>query len=242
MKNNNLKNVRQKAGLTQEQLANAIGSSKSYISQLECGARDIDGIRQSTMSKICAILNCDPNDLYISVDFEYDEDGKLIVDGAWNVPSLREATLIDIKGSKFLLRQYPTGNFTGKDVAQKLEPWKNKNIPGFSNPVSDFVYPLMGCVPRNGFNIKLGRAITKEEFLEFCQKYGIGKDDISNVFVGQKGGFYGEKHKKTFLCVQVRLNSSFNPVKVESELKSKSIEASNVEEGIINIRVPSKDF
>ena len=83
---NNLKEVRTQVGLTQEQLADAIGTSKSYISQLENGSRNIDTIRQCTMSKLCAALSCKPEDLFVPIKFEYNEDGNLIVDSVWHDP------------------------------------------------------------------------------------------------------------------------------------------------------------
>ena len=83
---NNLKELRTQAGLTQEHLAKAMGTSKTYISQLENGIRNIDTIHQSTMSKLCAALNCSPEDLFVPIEFQYDEDGKLIIDSAWHDP------------------------------------------------------------------------------------------------------------------------------------------------------------
>ena len=55
---NNLKDLRQQAGLTQEQLAQAAGLSKNYISQLERGTRSVDKMQYDTMQRICAALNC----------------------------------------------------------------------------------------------------------------------------------------------------------------------------------------
>lgn len=55
---NNLKNLRQQAGLTQEQLADAAGLSKNYISQLERETRSVDKMQYDTMQRICAALNC----------------------------------------------------------------------------------------------------------------------------------------------------------------------------------------
>ena len=59
---NNLKELRQQMGLTQQELANLIGTQKQYISNLETGIRNLDGIRSETLQKLCSALNCTPED------------------------------------------------------------------------------------------------------------------------------------------------------------------------------------
>ena len=56
--NNNLRDLRRAAGLTQEELASAAGVSKNYISQLERGTRFVGKMKIDTMSRICAVLGC----------------------------------------------------------------------------------------------------------------------------------------------------------------------------------------
>ena len=63
MTKNNLKEIRTKIGLTQEQLADMIGTSGAYISQLETGSRNIHTIRQSTINRLCEALGCKEEDL-----------------------------------------------------------------------------------------------------------------------------------------------------------------------------------
>ena len=79
MTKNNVKKIRTAAGLTQEELATMIGSSKQYISSLERGERNINQIRADTMQRLCSALNCNSDDLIIiKSEFECDDEGKLI--------------------------------------------------------------------------------------------------------------------------------------------------------------------
>jgi len=56
----NLKAVREKAGFTQPQLAELLGVSKSFITQLEKGTKSISLRNAELIAKIC---NCKIDDL-----------------------------------------------------------------------------------------------------------------------------------------------------------------------------------
>lgn len=55
--------VRTRAGLTQAQLAERIGKRVMYISQLETGRRDINGIALETGVQIAEVCGCDVKEL-----------------------------------------------------------------------------------------------------------------------------------------------------------------------------------
>ena len=237
-KKNNVKEIRTQAGMTQEQLAESIGTSKAYISQLENGARNIDTIRQGTMTKLCAALNCRQEDLIIPTEFMYDEDGKLIVDSVWHDPHFPTGYVLLIDGEAFLL---PMGrNYNNGAAAVKvMRPLRFYSKDHHTKKIKDYEYPFIPCVPKNGFDIKLGRAITNDELDDIRKEYDITDDDISGKFDDVKGKLYG-KYAKTYTCVQVRVDAS-QAIGLESNLVSKGIEAGNIAPGRVNIRVETDD-
>lgn len=236
---NNLKEIRIQVGLTQEQLADAMGTSKTYISQLENGTRNIDTIRQSTMQKLCGALNCNPEDLIVPIEFKYDEDGKLIIDSAWHDPHFPTGYVLLIEGDAFLL---PIGrNYnSGEDAVKIMRPLKfYTKDDKHTSKVRNYEYPFIPCVPRNGFDIKLGRAITSEELSGIREEYHITDDDISGEFEDVKGAIYG-KYAKTYTCVQVRVDAA-RAIELESKLVNMGIEAGNIAPGRVNIRVETDE-
>ncbi len=60
---NNLKELRQKAGLTQAQLAEKSGVNKRMIEYYENGFKDLNKAAFETGLKIAEALECDPRDL-----------------------------------------------------------------------------------------------------------------------------------------------------------------------------------
>lgn len=232
---NNLREVRTQAGMTQEQLAESIGTSKAYISQLENGTRNIDTIRQSTMSKLCAALNCNPEDLIVPTKFQYDEDGKLIIDSAWHDPHFPTGYILLIDGTAYLLPMGRNYN-SGEDAVKIIRPLKfYTKDDKHTSKVRNYEYPFIPCVPRNGFDIKLGRAITFEELNDLREEYHITDDDISGTFEDVKGAIYG-KYAKTYTCVQVRVDNN-KAILLEGHLIKMGIEAANIAPGRVNIRV-----
>jgi len=231
---NNLKEVRIQAGMTQEQLAESIGTSKAYISQLENGARNIDTIRQSTMSKLCAALNCNPEDLIAPIEFKYDEDGKLIIDSAWHDPHFPTGYVLIINDAAYLL---PMGrNYkSGVDAVKVMHLLRFYTKGDRAEKIKAYEYPFIPCVPKSGFDIRLGRAITEEELDDIRKEYSITDDDISGKFDDVKGRIYG-KYAKTYTCVQVRVDNN-KAISLEERLLKMGIEAGNIAPGRVNIRV-----
>ena len=220
--------------MTQEQLAESIGTSKAYISQLENGARNIDTIRQSTMSKLCAALNCNPEDLIAPIEFKYDEDGKLIIDSAWHDPHFPTGYVLIINDAAYLL---PMGrNYkSGVDAVKVMHLLRFYTKGDRAEKIKAYEYPFIPCVPKSGFDIRLGRAITEEELDDIRKEYSITDDDISGKFDDVKGRIYG-KYAKTYTCVQVRVDNN-KAISLEERLLKMGIEAGNIAPGRVNIRV-----
>ena len=231
---NNLKEIRTQAGMTQEQLAEAMGTSKAYISQLENGTRNIDAIRQSTMSKLCVTLNCTPEDLIVPTEFQYDDE-KLIIDDAWHDPRFPTGYVLLVDGDAFLL---PMGrNYqNGEDAVKIMRPLKFYTKSDRAEKLRNYEYAFIPCVPKRGFDIKLGRAITDEELSKIREEYHITDDDISDRFVDTKGAVYGKNHMKTYECVQIKVPNS-KAIELERRLIDKGIEAGNIAPGRVNIRI-----
>ena len=61
--NNNLKELRQKAGMTQAQLADKSGVNLSMIQFYEQGFKDLSKAAFETGLRIAEALECDPRDL-----------------------------------------------------------------------------------------------------------------------------------------------------------------------------------
>lgn len=57
-KNENLQQLRKKAGLSQSQLAKLAGLNVQVLQQYERGARDLNGAKLATLLKICNALEC----------------------------------------------------------------------------------------------------------------------------------------------------------------------------------------
>lgn len=221
---NNLKAVRERAGLTQQQLADIIGTSVSYISQLESAKRDISRIRSDTMMRFCQALNCKPRDLVSEKDFEY-TDGNLVVEKLLYDPHLPFNIIAEVFPKEYFLL----------DAMNKLRPMKS--VPSAeSKEVEQYIYPFHKCVKRAGMDVPLGRAISRDELQTFKSAHGIAEDDITNRFVDCKGEMYGAKYKKTFFAIQIKIKEG-KILMLERELKEKGIEAFAVSPDRLNVRI-----
>ncbi len=231
---NNLKRIRQSVGLTQEQLAEAMGTSKSYISQLESGARDIMNIRNDTMMRLCNILGCSVEELTTIIEFEINDKNKLIVDTLFTDPRY-SGYIIEVNKNFFLINSFINCN-DGKDVVKLLKPLPRYNRPESAYDCAEYSYLFGHLIPRTGFNVKIGRAITIEEFEELKKQYSLTEDKISGEFIDVRGNIFGEPYKKTFTSIQIQVGDD-KAIPLEAELHNKGIEASNINVGRINIRI-----
>lgn len=55
--------LRQAAGMTQAQLAEAVGRVQPYIGKIECGTTDINNITLGSAYKLAHVLGCQIEDL-----------------------------------------------------------------------------------------------------------------------------------------------------------------------------------
>lgn len=231
---NNLKKIRESRGLTQEELANMIGNNRQAICRLEKGTRDLRNIRADTMQKLCYALDCKPEDLIEDdVVFDHEEINckeYTIVDGLYYCPSFN-SYVAEIGGKCYALNK---AFDLYKPFDEQITPMA-RPLPQSAKEQPDWFYQEHGCIPKRGFTVEIGRAITKEEFDELKNKYSLTNDDISGEFIDCKGERYGKKYAKEFTCVQIRIDG--NPISVESELTEKGIEAFAGTSDRVNIRV-----
>ncbi len=232
---NNLKTIRQEKGMTLQNLADLIGTSKQYVSRLETGTRDIRRVHVNTMQKLCNALECTADDIIGKFVPEY-EDDMLIVECIWNDP--RYSNPICQIGDEYFFIGTPTQltNADGKATAGTLRRINVKPAETAKEIIQSY-YPLMfHCVKRSGYKIDILRAITDEEFTALKEKLRLTEDDISDEFVDTAGTCFGKRYWKEYACVQIRVKNE-NPVVVEQELRKKGIQAANVSADRVNIRV-----
>ena len=225
-----IRELRKEKGMTQEELGNRIGKPKQYISSLENGKRCIESIATVTSCKMAEILGTTveelvnpPEDINDS-EFEW-EDGKLVVDnisydtGLNRVIIENDGLYYAIKGK--LSQEIPLNQ-------QLIQVRRHCEFKDLGNMINN-------CVPRQGFNIEVGREITPSEMQSIREEYNILDDDISDEFIEIKGDVFGDKYKKTYTCVQIKVAESIAS-ELESKLNDKGIEAKNIAVGRVNIR------
>ena len=171
------------------------------------------------------------------VSFEYNENGRLVVDSVWRDSHYPNNYIVIINGSAYLLssdRYYPDGRHAANDLHHlKYYNFNPKNE--CMTKLQQYAYIYTGCVPKEGFHVYVGRAITDEEFRQLITEYHLTEEDISDKFEDSKGKIYG-KYAKTYTCVQVRVENN-QAIGLEMALQGMGIEAGNIAPGRVNIRV-----
>lgn len=231
-----LKDMREKRGMTQDELAKRIGSVRSYICRLESGAQDINFIQANTLGRLCTALDCKPEDLLEADSFEFEQiNGMnlLVVDGVFNPDG--NYLLVKIKNRTYQLNMIDFSKVN--DVSKYLIPRGNANIPRSADPFDGRLFWIYGMTPRNGVEIKILDPISPEDWKTFVERLGLTEDDISDEFESVKGKNYGKKCEKHFICRQIRFETAKNEFVIVDELKRHGIEASVVNMGRINVRV-----
>lgn len=233
---NNLKALREAKGLTQEQLATVVGTTKAYISKFETGTRDLLKSRYPMIKAICDALGCTEKELFSAIELEWDEEGHMLVDCAFEDPRFYGKYIFIINGNYFMVRsnfKAQKDKTTIKDLQEAHCSFATENIEDMED---NSIYIFTNTYPKKGIIIPLGRAITNEELKTFRKKHKIDDDHISGEFVESKGAVYGKKYMITYTSIQVAVDE-YIAMELESELQNKGIEAFNGSAGRINIRV-----
>lgn len=233
---NNLKAIRKAKEMTQQQLADAIGTSKSYISQLESNKRNIKQIQAGTMKRLCDVLDCTADDIIGNFEPEYDDEGKMIVDHIWLDPRYPTTPIAEIDDVYYFIPS-PSQLIDNKLNAKHLRPIMTK--PAItSTEVPKHWYPMFyGCTRRGGYGMEIRRAITEQEFEEIKTRFKLTEDDISTEFTDVRGAIYGKQYQQEFTAIQIKIANGVSAIALADELTDKGIEASNPTAYRVNIKI-----
>lgn len=162
--------------------------------------------------------------------FEYKND-LLIVDELIYDPAYPTDVVIRIDGEYYMINTAEAINRPIKNI----RPYKKPVCNNWYRGTHDWQFLINGLIPRDGFKVNIGRAITAEELREIVEKYGLTDAEISKEFDDMIGGIYGEEYAKTIKSIQVKVPGS-EAIPLEEALKKKGIQADNVAPGRVNIR------
>lgn len=162
--------------------------------------------------------------------FEYKND-LLIVDELIYDPAYPTDVVIRIDGEYYMINTAEARNRPIKNI----RPYKKPVCNNWYRGTYDWQFLSNGLIPRDGFKVNIGRAITAEELREIVERYGLTDAEISKEFDDMIGGIYGEEFAKTFKAIQVKVPAN-EAISLEDELKAKGIQAGNVAPGRVNIR------
>lgn len=161
--------------------------------------------------------------------FEYKND-LLIVDELIYDPAYPTDVVIGIDGEYYMINTAEARNRPIKNI----RPYKKPVCNNWYRGTHDWQFLINGLIPRDGFKVNIGRAITAEELREIVERYGLTDAEISKEFDDMIGGIYGEEYAKTIKSIQVKVPGS-EAIPLEEALKKKGIQAGNVAPGRVNI-------
>ena len=92
---NNIKMIRKNKGITQRELADSMGVSFQYISQLEKEDKELTGLSINTLQKCATALGCTPHDL--TADTQSENKMDLMKKAFFNLVTELHTAGIDIK-------------------------------------------------------------------------------------------------------------------------------------------------
>lgn len=159
---------------------------------------------------------------------------ELTVERAWS--TLKNNQFLFQIEDKYYMAPYRPNK--GIDILKNAREIPEKTVKNHSNisEFMDYEYIMYGLEKRSGYNVKLGRAITEQEWEELKQRLQLSDDDISEPFSDVKGDIYGEKYRKEFTSVQIAVEIQ-DALSLERKLRDKGIEATNGSVGRLNIRI-----
>lgn len=165
--------------------------------------------------------------------FEYEND-LLIVDELIYDPAIQGACVIKVNEDYYMIRD-SAARLSAKPIKEaEICQYKKTVTKYMPRATSDYQYLMSGMMPRNGFNIDLGRPITADEFEELCKKYSLTSSEVSQEFESKIGSIYGEKYAKNVKSIQVKVRPD-QSIPLESELRNRGIEAGTGTSGRVNI-------
>lgn len=234
---NNLKELRIKAGLTQERLAKMLHITVQYVNSLETDLKLLASLDSKTMDMLCLSLRrhkgeetlfVNKYDLFIdNTILEFDKNGYLKIDSLY-YDCANNLRIIEIQGDRFIVSRYYDYAEGWCNTTEHLIPYFDTLSKGAYQIDRKIHYLLLKCVPRNPQTIQIGRIITLDEFGALCSEHKLilnsAADDIGSFSVQAECRLipqyeiYGEYQ---FIPIRVGVNSK----KLEEELLNKGIEA-----------------
>jgi hypothetical protein len=165
------------------------------------------------------------------MNLEYEND-LLIIDELIFDPALANGVVVRI-GNEYYMINSALATAPIKESA--LRPYKRTVNKDWGKASYNSQFYIYGMMPRNGFNVQLGRSITAKELEEILKEYNLRPEDVSTEFADESGRLYGEKYTKTYPARQIRVPID-KALSLEQKLRNKGIEAFSGSPGRINIR------
>lgn len=162
--------------------------------------------------------------------FDY-ENNLLVVDELYFDPRHPYNPIARIGNDYYMLPSKPI-----KPIPENcLRPFKTTPAVKSTKASHNHEFLMYHTMPRNGFEVTVGRPATPEEFEKIVEEYGLGEGDVSNEFDVTKGAIYGEKYQRTYKSRQISVPTE-EAIALEQKLHDKGIEAGNGSPGRVNIR------
>lgn len=155
---------------------------------------------------------------------------RMVVDCAWHVSS-QTHVLVSVDGEYYLIQ---SNGSSCKNCKKVVKQWAVAAIKN-GNKLQDYEYVVYGLEKKDGYDVKIKREMTEEEFLELKERFGITEDQVSDPFETTVGDIYGD-YRKTYMCKQIALKAT-QAIMLEEELTKKGIQASACAPGRLNIRI-----
>lgn len=162
----------------------------------------------------------------------------MIVDCAYTCTGYPNSIIIEVDGEFYITPSL--GRKTNDlDTFKKIRKEVAEGLPLVEIP--NYRYPTKELEKRSGIKITVGRSISEKEFNDLKKELHLSDDGISEPYETVRGSIYGPKSERKLSCVQIKV-ADVDACVVENKLKIKGIEASNINAGIIEIRIPEYSF
>ena len=115
---------------------------------------------------------------------------RLVVDHAYTSQAYPNNIIVEVDGEYYLI---PSRERTNNELSS-FRKISKAAIEDNSEELPNYRYILKNLEKRSGYDITIGRAISKREFDELKTKWSLTAEDISEPFEYELGGIYGEKY------------------------------------------------